>query len=451
MPAGYFRVKRTTIFALVLLLAATVAARADKVDDYVKAEMQKQHVPGLSLAVIKDGKIIKAEGYGLANVELNVPARPETVYKIGSVSKQFIASGIMLLVEEGKVGLDDKISKFLEGTPETWKEITVRHLLTHTSGIVREAPGFDPLKIQYDADVIKTAYPLPLRFAPGEKYEYCNVGYFTLAEIIRKVTGKPWGEYLNERMFLPLEMNATRTTTITEIVQNRANGYARKDGRMQNADTYFALRPSGAFLSSVLDLAKWDAALYTDRILKQSVRDQMWSPVKLNNGTSHPYGFGWELGTLSGHKFVRHGGSLPGFRAALTRFVDDKLTVVVLTNGGNANPALIALGVADIYIAGLIPQRTVARIDPRILDAYVGQYQPNPSVVLTVTREGDRLMMQQGASAKKRELLPENETSFFSSENRLLTYSFVKDEKGQVTYMVLQTAEREVGRAKKIK
>src|SRR5687767_8595559 len=125
--------KRTPLFTFVLLLIATVAARADKVDDYVKAEMQKQNVPGISLAVIKDGKVIKVEGYGLANAELSVPARPETVYKIGSVSKQFIATGIMLLVQDRRITLDDPVSKFLEGTPETWKTITVRHFLTHTS------------------------------------------------------------------------------------------------------------------------------------------------------------------------------------------------------------------------------------------------------------------------------------------------------------------------------
>ena len=309
--------KRTPFFALVILVVATVVARADKVDDYVKAEMQRQHIPGTSIAVLKDGKIIKAEGYGLANVELNVPARPETIYKIGSVSKQLIATGILILIQDGKLSLDDKISKFLEGTPDTWKDITIQHLLTHTSGIVREAPGFDPLKIQTDADVIKTAYPLPLRFAPGEKWEYCNVGYFSLAEIIRKVSGKPWGDYLNERLFLPLEMNATRTTTMTEIIQNRANGYVWRNNKLENAGIYFALRPSGAFISSVLDLAKWDAALYADKILKPSVRDQMWSPVKLNTGATHPYGFGWELSTVGGHKLVHHGGSLPGFRAQI--------------------------------------------------------------------------------------------------------------------------------------
>jgi CubicO group peptidase (beta-lactamase class C family) len=174
-----------------MLFAAAVPAQVNKVADYVKAEMKRQRIPGLSLAIVKEGKVILAEGYGLANVEMSVPARPETVFKICSVSKQFIATGIMLLAQEGKLGIDDPISRYLEGTPATWKAITIRHLLTHTSGLVREAPGFDPFKIQSDADVIKSAYPLPLRFAPGEKWEYCNISYFMLAEIIR-VAGRPW-------------------------------------------------------------------------------------------------------------------------------------------------------------------------------------------------------------------------------------------------------------------
>ncbi len=443
--------KRTILFTLVLLFAVKVTAQADKIDDYVKAEMKRQHIPGVSIAVIKDGKVIKAEGYGLANVELNVPARPETVYKIGSVSKQFIAAGIMLLIQDGKLSLDDKISKFLEGTPDSWREITVRHLLTHTSGIVREAPGFDPLKIQDDADVIKTAYQLPLRFAPGEKWEYCNVGYFSLAEIIHKVSGKPWGDYLSERLFTPLEMNATRATTMTEIIQNRANGYVWKNGKLDNAGIYIALRPSGAFLSSVLDLAKWDAALYTDKTLKQSTLSQMWMPVKLNSGAIHPYGFGWELGSVGGHKRVNHGGSLSGFRAQFSRFIDDKLSVVVLTNGDNVDPNLIAIGIAALYLPGLIPERTVAKIDSKIFDAYIGQYQVNPSVVITIAREGDKLLLQQGSDPEKRHLLPESEINFFPNENRRLTFSFVKDEKGQVAYLMVQMEGREVGRAQKIK
>jgi CubicO group peptidase (beta-lactamase class C family) len=161
--------------------------------------------------------------------------------------------------------------------------------------------------------VIKTAYSLPLRFAPGEKWEYCNVGYFSLAEIIRKVSGKPWGEYLSDALFKPLEMNSTRTTTMTDLVQDRANGYGWREGKYVNAAIYLALRPSGAFLSNVLDLAKWDAALYTERVLKQPSREQMWTAVKLNGGTTYPYGFGWELDSVGGHRQIHHGGSLPGF------------------------------------------------------------------------------------------------------------------------------------------
>ncbi len=441
--------KCSPFFALLIVIVASAIAQADKVDDYVKAEMQRQHIPGASIAVVKDGKIIKAEGYGLANVELNVPARPETVYQIGSVSKQLLAAGVLLLLQDGKVRLEDKLSQFLEGTPETWKDITVRHLLTHTSGIVREAPGFDPLKIQADADVIKTAYSLPLRFAPGEKWEYCNVGYFSLAEIIRKVSGKPWGEFLKERLFLPLEMNVTRTTTMTELVPHRAGGYVWRNNKFDNAASFFALRPSGAFLSNVLDLAKWDAALYADKVFPASVREQMWSPVKLNSGATHPYGFGWELSSVAGHKLVRHGGSLPGFRAQISRFVDDKLTVIVLTNADGANPNLIALGVAAQYIPGLIPEHTIAKIEPQILAAHVGQYK-HPSVIFTITREGDKLRLQQGANAEKQDLLPESATHFFTNENRRLTYSFVKDEKGDA-WLVLQLEGRETGRAKKIK
>ena len=238
--------KRVTFLAFVLFLAAAVVAWADPTDDFIKAEMKTQNIPGLSLVVIKDGEIIKAEGYGLANRALQIPATPETVYKIASVSKQFMAAGIMLLLQEGKLGLDDPIGKYLEGTPATWKAITIRHLLTHTSGMVREAPGFDPFKIQSDADVLKTAYPLPLRFAPGEKWEYGNTGYFALAEIIRKVSGRPWSEYLSEKVFKPSGMNMTHPTNTKVSVPNRALGYADND-KLLNAADWAALRPSGAF------------------------------------------------------------------------------------------------------------------------------------------------------------------------------------------------------------
>ena len=342
-----------SLFLFQLAFVSSVFGQSEKVDEYIKAEMLRQNIPGLSLAVVKEGKVIKAKGYGLANVETNVPVTTETVFKIGSVSKPIIAEGIMLLVEEGKISLDDKISKYLEDAPESWKDNTVRHFLTHSSGIIREAPGFNPAKIQPDADVIKSAYDAPLRFAPGEKYEYCNVCYFSLAEIIRRVSGKSWSDFLTERIFKPSGMSATRTTTISDIVPNRANAYSLQSGKLQNADVFLALRPSGAFLSTVSDLAKWEATLYSSNSLKPATRALMWTPFKFNDGTNSVYGLGWQTDEVKGRRRIHHGGTLNGFKSEFARFVDDKITVIVLTNLNEAKPAEISVGVAGFYIPAL--------------------------------------------------------------------------------------------------
>jgi len=329
---------RLVFLSVALILAVAATGRADDIDDVVNRWIQQQHVPAASIAVIKDGFLIKAQGYGLANIEHGIPARPDTVFKIGSVSKQFIATGIMLLVQDGRISVDDRVSKFIPGTPATWQVITLRHLLTHTSGLIREAPGFDPRKLQPDMDVIKTAYPLPLNFKPGDKYEYSNLGYFVLGEVIHRVSEKPWADFLTERVFTPLGMTSTRTTTLPDIVPNRAAGYAWETDKYLNAEEWWAVRPSGAFLSTALDLAKWEDALVTERILKTSSKTQMWTRVKLNDGRTHPYGFGWELADWPGDSTgspvptIQHGGTMNGFRATFSRFPSYGLTVIALTN-----------------------------------------------------------------------------------------------------------------------
>jgi D-alanyl-D-alanine carboxypeptidase len=351
------------LFVGVALLLCATAARAQQADEYINALLQTHRIPGLSLVVLKDGKIIKAAGYGLADVKARTPATPETVYKIGSVSKQIIAAGIMLLVQSNQLKLDDPINKFLEKPPEAWNAITIRHLLTHTSGLIREAPGFDPNKIQSDAAVIRTAYPLPLRFAPGDKWEYSNVGYFILAEVIQRVTGQPWSEYLSENIFRRVGMNATRTTTTRESVPKLARGYSDND-KWRDAANWVALRPSGAFLSTVLDLAKWDAALSSSEILSDSIRKLMWTPVTLNNGLSHPYGFGWHTSALAGHKAMHHGGGLPGFVSYFARFPDDNLTVIILTNIDDVDMLSVVPGIASLYL----PKPTEQRRDHQLPD-----------------------------------------------------------------------------------
>ena len=341
--------RRVTLAIVLLAGVATWAAPADRTDDYVKSQIASFELPGLSLAVIRNGEVIKTGGYGFADVQQKRTAEPATVYKIGSVSKQFIATGIMLLVQEGRIGLDDPVSRHVDGAPASWQPITVRHLLTHTAGLVRESPAFDPSKTQSDAAVIKAAYSVPLRFQPGAKWEYSNVGYYVLADMIRIVTGQPWDQYLEQKVFAPAGMRTTFPTSAKRSGPDFALGYTG-DGHRRLADDWLALRPSGAFRSTVLDLARWDALLYTDAPLSEATRRLMWTPVRLNDGTTAPYGFGWHVQSVNGRLRVRHGGGLPGFSAELVRYVDDRLTIVVLTNGDDSDLPSIANGVAALYL-----------------------------------------------------------------------------------------------------
>jgi CubicO group peptidase (beta-lactamase class C family) len=346
--------RRILILIAVLWLAAPSSARADQADDFVQSQMKMFHLHGISVAVVKNGQIIKAQGYGVADDEGRTPAQTDTVYKIGSVSKQFIATGIMLLVRDGRVGLDDPIGKFIEGTPAAWTPITVRHLMTHTAGLLRESPGFDANKVISDADVLKAAYRAPLLFTPGQKYEYSNVGYYALAEIIRIASGRPWQEYIEEKVFQPAGLSIVPTNTRNPIA-NKARGY---DGRHNTnlAADWVALRPSGAFLSTVLDLAKWDAVLYTDRVLTDAERQQMYAPARLNDGTTAAYGFGWHVESRNGRRFVWHGGGMPGFSSQFVRYIDDGISVITLTNGTDVDSGAIANGLARMYLPAPAPK-----------------------------------------------------------------------------------------------
>ena len=336
------------VLAVCLLLSIATIAHGDPADDYIASQMKEFHLPGLALAVVKDGKVIKAQGYGLANVARKTPVTPDTVLKIGSVSKQFIATGIMLLARDGRLAIDDPISRYLQDSPASWSAITIRHLLTHTAGLVRESPAFDANTDQPDAAVLKGAYPVALRFSPGEKWEYSNVGYYALAETIHKVTGRSWNDYLTDRIFKPAGMTSTFPTNTKQPVPNRALGYTGNDNANPAAD-WVALRPSGAFLSTVLDLAKWDALLYTDTILTESERRQMTTPVRLSNGSTYPYGFGWHVDVAGKRQRVWHGGGLPGFSAQFVRFPDDGVTIILLLNGDDSDIAAIANGLAALH------------------------------------------------------------------------------------------------------
>jgi len=323
-----------------------------KVDQFIKAEMRRQRIPGLSLAVIRDGRSIVAKGYGLANVEHQIPVKPETVFQSGSIAKQFTATAVMILVEEGKLSLDDKITKYFPDAPETWKPITVRHLLNHTSGM-----GDYPLEVDLRRDYTEDEYlafikKSSLVYQTGAKWDYSNIGYVTLGALIRKVTGKFYSDFLAERVFQPLGMTTARIISEADIVPNRAAGYRLVDGDLKNQEW---VSPStnttadGSFYFTILDLAKWDAALYTDKPLKQSSLAQMWTPVKLDDGTRKAYGFGWSTNEIHNRRIIYHGGAWQGFKSFIVRFPDDKLTIIFFANLWDTKEIKLARGLTAIF------------------------------------------------------------------------------------------------------
>jgi CubicO group peptidase (beta-lactamase class C family) len=352
------RPTRLALIPVVLLCACSAIAQSKisvSVDQYIHAEMQREHIPGLALLVSRDGNIVCAKGYGLANVELQVPVKPETVFQSGSMGKQFTATAVMMLVEEGKIALDDPISKYIQGAPASWNQVTIRELLSHTAGFTDYPDKFDFRRDYAEAQLLKMVEGIPLAFPPGTNWSYSNLGYLTLGVLIHQVTGKFYGDFLQERIFQPLGMSTTRIISEADIVPNRAAGYRLVKGELKNQEWVsptLNTTADGALYFSILDLAKWDAALYTEKLLKRSSLDEMWTVVKLKNGkpNSGDYGFGWEIVTKNGHRVIGHGGSWQGFRTHISRYVDDKLTVVVLTNLAEANPGKITDHVASMYL-----------------------------------------------------------------------------------------------------
>jgi D-alanyl-D-alanine carboxypeptidase len=445
MPA--IQSHRIAVGSFCIFLAAGLPARSDAIDDDVRSAMERQHIPGVALAVIRDGRPVKIKGYGSANIEVGTPVTSDTVLQIASVSKQFVATGVLMLVSDGKLSLNDPIAMFLDNPPESWRAITIRQALSHTGGLTREAPGYDGLKVQSDADVIKSAYVAPLLSKPGEKWSYSNLDYFVLAEVIRKVSGMPWPDFLAARIFIPLAMRATRTTSMSDVVPNRADGYLYRDNQFKRAEMLLALRPSGALLSSVADLVKWDAALDAATILPKSLLTQMWSPTMLNDGSTTNYGYGWAIDTYRAHRRVRHGGSLPGFRSEYVRFVDDGINVIVLANSDGARPDSIAAAVAGHFIPGLWPTRHIIKLGPSALTPYAGRYQLDSSNIATVGVDGSGLSMQFSSGGAQWRMVPDSANTFFIVEDE--SYVFTPaDHRGM--HLAIKVGDVEIAKADRL-
>jgi CubicO group peptidase (beta-lactamase class C family) len=367
-------IRFAVIGCLALFLVATGAAReaakpqppAALVDAAVRRQMREQKIPGVSIAVVRGGEILKASGYGLSNLELRVPVRLQTVFPAGSITKQFTATAIMMLVEEGKLALDDHLTTFFPDAPPAWKPITVRHLLTHTSGIPDIFGGTEDslytkgvvdFHRDYSEEDLERAFAAqPLDFEPGSRWSYSNAGYQLLGFVIRRVTGQDYATFLRERILLPLGMTQTTIFSYAKVIPNRASGYDLVNGEWMNTAAWPAVsllnNADGSLLTTPLDLAKWSAALDTERLLKRSSLEAMWKPVDQDDASAYPAGIGWFIGSAHGHRVVFHTGGGFGFNASISRYLDDGITIIVMTNidESHADVLKIAGDIAAIYL-----------------------------------------------------------------------------------------------------
>lgn len=319
--------------------------------------MQERNIPGAAIAVIRKGKLEKVKGYGLASLEFEAPVTADSVFEIGSVSKQMTAAGILLLVQDGKVGLDEKISAYLPETPEAWNGVTVRHLLSHTSGIKSYTglSGFELSRRISMAQFIKQLSPHPLEFTPGERNVYSNSGFNLLAYIIETQSGKKYLDFMRERIFRPLGMDRTGDRDPQFIIPFRASGYEWRIDRYTGRDGNLTdLMGAGSITSTIEDMIKWERALRGDVFLRPETKREMWTPFTFNNGERSAYGLGWRISDVRGHKLIGHTGQTAGFGAAIFRYVDSDITVIVLSNLGELGMGgLIATSIAKTFIPTL--------------------------------------------------------------------------------------------------
>ncbi|MEZ4869518.1 MAG: serine hydrolase [Caldilineaceae bacterium] len=422
--------------------APTDADLADQIDQMLAAVFPADG-PGAAVLVLRDGEVILRKGYGLANVELGVPIAPEMVFRLGSVAKQFTAMAILMLVEEGKLALDDDITTYLPDYPTQGQTITVEHLLTHTGGV--KDLEFLPARLAVERsdlaveELIALFKDEPLDFAPGTAWSYSNSGYILLGAIIEQVSGMSYADFIQQRIFTPLGMTHSYYDDPTLVIPGRVAGYTRTSDGYANAAYMSMTQPyaAGALASSVDDLAKWDAALYTSKLIKQSTLRRMFKSVVLTNGQTPGYGYGWGVGTYAGHPIQDHNGGINGFYTEVMRLSADKVYIAILSNLENPSvaPDELAFDIATLVIGKPYQDPPAIALPATTLTSYEGVYLVNGQGGVVIRQEEDHLLWQTGGPA--RVLMPLATDEFFIA-GVPLRIRFVKDRAGVVTSMQLQ-------------
>jgi len=342
-------------------VAAQTSSAVDSIDQFVRREMTRQRIPGMSVAVLRGDSLLMAKGYGLANRERGVPATDSTVYAVGSLSKQFTAAAIVLLSQQRRLGLDDPITRYLPEGRAVWSRVTIRHLLTHTSGIPQDTT-LDQSRDYSESELVRSAAQ-PLEFEPGKLESYSSTGYALLGVIIHRVTGVPWGDFVKDHIFRPLAMGTAAVNSDTSVRSSRAAGYYLVNDTLQTPEPVSPSLNATAdccLSFSVRDLSKWAIGLNHGKVLGRAGLEMSWTPVRLNNGGTYPYGFGWNIVEQRGYRRIGHSGAWLGCHATLQRYPDFNLTVIVLLNLGQANSEGIAVGIAGLIEPALTPPHLLA-------------------------------------------------------------------------------------------
>ncbi len=431
--------------------------------DTLFSELNNNYTPGAAVGIVLDGQLIFKKGYGMANLDHSIPIEPNSVFDIASVSKQFGAFAIAMLVDKDLISLDDDIRKYIPEVPDFGQTITLRNLVHHTSGIrdwpVTLAIGgwrFDEvISMEHILRMVETQQDL--NFNPGDEYTYSNTGYNLLAEVVARVSGKSFREWTDENIFKPLGMSDTHFhDDHQEVVPRRVQGYFRQgDKYKMMANSLMALGSSSLY-TTVEDLAKWTANFESGEVGGAEVLDMMHQQGVLNNGDTISYAFGNSIDQYKGFTRVAHSGGWAGFRTFLVRFPSENLAIIVLSNNGSFNPSAKAYEIADI-ILGIeedveepkedpSPANYVAvDIDPEILNDYEGDFEMMPGFVLSFRREGDQFFTQ-ATGQPEFEMTPSSDSTFFL-EQFAATVIFHRDPDGSVNRLTLsQSGERGANR-----
>jgi CubicO group peptidase (beta-lactamase class C family) len=432
-------------FLLLFLISFTVYSfgqiKESQAIDSIFTEWNKTDVPGCALGIIREGKLIYAKGYGMANMEYDIPNAASSVFRIGSTSKQFTAASIVLLAEKDKLTLDDNLKSLFPDFPEYAKKITIRHLLNHTSGIrdylqISYLKGLGDDDYYTDDNVMKWLInQTDLNFAPGEEYLYSNSGYWLLGQIVKKVAGMNMAEFAKKEIFEPLKMDNTHFhNDHTHIVKNRASGYIPGNNETYKISmTTLDMIGDGGIFTTINDIKKWDDAYYESTVLSREFWSVMTQQGVLNNGQVIDYASGLMIRKYKGLKTVRHGGAFVGFRAELLRFPEQKLSIAIFANRGDANPSRMANQVADILLKDELIEKIVKNDEKVNIDItedefqrtqLVGGYEIQPGVVAKLSIKNDSLNVLQTWNKSTYTLLKVRGNTFQISGNENIRFSF---------------------------